>query len=681
VALVTAAGGLTVLGAAVNVGGALVVNSLARSREKKRIRALRASTATASQSLRASAPEQARPENLQTISKNASAPRVRHYGRVKVGGNVVFHRSHEGVSYRVIVHGHGEISGISGYYLNGDGVSVDPSGNVADARYFDGHPRVTIVSRPGTVPSYYYPELSQIWPEWTLSHRLDGLWTSLIIARSLSPEKHQGMYPIGEPELTAVAQTSRCYDPRVGWAVFTENIALAIADYVASSDGFNRPGAFDESDIAEQANICDQQVPLAAGGTEALYRIGGSYLLNDQPQEVLGRMLSACAGRVRLKPNGSVGLKVGVWRDPEFVLGYSDILEVQEVNTGPDLIDRYTELPARYTDQSLGFTEVDAESWRDNSRVLEDGEILTGPDEDLLMCPSHRQARQVMKITMERDNPRQQIQIACKPRALPAIYEDAIRLSVPHLGLVGDYEVVNYSLGLEHGLLMRVGLSLRLVDRSAFDLSISEQGGGQQLPNPFVPSGVPIPARMTASAAGIKVAKNSYAAGIGVSWEPPQSDALSPLLKYRETDGVWRVVPISSEASTASLSGLIDGQTYDVSVAFVTPGGAIGQAAVVSGVAASAVTEAPSAPTGLTVVDAGAGTARVSVVSSSSGAIWKTEIYRDGGQVHVAYVGPGSEVVFVDDCGSGSFVWTARSVNVSNINSVSDAGPVFATIA
>lgn len=657
--------GLTLAGAVVSIGGSLLLSSAANALFAPDI------------------PDAARPDNIQTNSKNAAGPRARHYGVAKVGGNVVFHRAREGKSYRVIVHGHGEISSILNRYLNNETVAIDGSGFVTDDQYqHGGRSRVKLYERMGVVPETHYSQITSVWGEWTSAHRLDGLWSSLIISESVPPEQYRAMYPKNEPDLDVLAETTKCLDPRTGMTVFTENMALAIRDYVASADGFNRPNAFDSQDIADQADICDRDVALAAGGTEKLYRVSGSYLLNEKPQNVLGRMLQACAGRVRLKPSGKVGLKVGAWADPEFTLAYGDILEVQEVNSGPDLLDRYNELPARFNSHDLGHIEVDAEPWQDATRVAEDGEVLTGPDKSLLMCPSHRQARHVMKIHMERENPKQEVTLLCKPKSLPAIYEDTIALNVPQLALVGNYEVASHALSFEKGLLKAVGLTLRKVDASAFTLALAEQGSVQQLPEPDTPAGVPLPQNVTVAAAGIQTATNTFVAGIAVGWQAPPSDALSPLLKVTKTgEENWQDVSVGTGATSITIPGLIDGQGYDVSLAFVTPGGVVGDAVTITSVVAAAVTDPPAAPTNLVVSDAGGSTALVEMTASTSNSLWKTEIYRDAVLVGVVYAGPSSEIAFIDNSGAGTFDWTARSVNVSNINSTSDAGPESATIA
>lgn len=665
------AGQLTVAGIALNIGASLALSALTQPQ----------------------VPEAAKPENLQVTTKLAAAPRTAHVGIVKVAGNTVFHRARNGVSYRVIVHGHGEITEVLSRYLDNTLVPFDAAGDVVTTHRpyvvknnTEAGPiyqsRVHVESRRGLVPSAHYDAITQIWPEWTSDHRLDGLWTSMIRAQSVSVSKQPKVFPNGEPQLSVLAKTARFFDPRTGETAFTENAALIIAGYVALADGFNRPAVFDNQEIAEQADICDRDTLLATGGTEKLYRLSGSYLLNEKPQNVLGRMLQACAGRIRLKPSGKVGLKVGAWTEPKFTLSYGDILEVQEVNSGPDLLDRYNELPARFNSHDLGHIEVDAEPWRDLTRVAEDGEILTGPDKSLLMCPSHRQARQAMKIHMERDNPKQQVTLLCKPKALPAIYEDTIALNVPQMALVGNYEVAQHVVSFEKGLLKAVSLTLRKVDLLAFSLGLDDQGSVQNPPEPDTPAGVPLPQNVTAAAAGIQTSSSTFAAGIAVGWQAPPSDALSPVLRVRSGgEGAWRDVPTGPDATSAVISGLIDGQSYDVSLSFVTAGGVEGEAVILTDLVAAAATDPPAPPTNLAVSDASGGTALVEMTASVSPSLWKTEIYRDSALVGVVYAGPGSKIAFVDNCGAGTFDWTARSVNVSSLNSTSDAGPVSATIA
>ena len=141
---------------------------------------------------------------------------------------------------------------------------------------------------------------------------------------------------------------------------YDDNLALIINHYVSDPDGLNRPGALDVDDVKAAADICDVSEALAEGGSEPRFRGSGSYSLNEKPQAVLARMMAAGSASIRLKPTGKFGLRMGTWEAPTVTLGFDDIVEVQEVDTGPDILDRFNMLPARHVSRALGCVEVDA---------------------------------------------------------------------------------------------------------------------------------------------------------------------------------------------------------------------------------------------------------------------------------------------------------------------------------
>lgn len=660
----TTAAGLTTLtlaGSLVSIGGSLLINAALNELNR---------------------PDPGRPDNIQINTKLGTAARVGHVGIVKAGGNAVYHRAFEGVSYRLFVHGHGEIDATLAHYLNNEQVAIDGSGFVTEGQYqHGGRSRVRFFERLGVVPSPYYSEIEDVDAGWTSLHRLDGMWTSLVFAESVPPDNYRDMYPNGEPQVQIKARTAKFHDPRGDLTAFTENAALIINGYVSSPDGFNRPGAIDPADLTAAADIADQEMPLAAGGTEARFRLSGSYLLTERPQDVLTRMMTACGARMRLKPSGLVGLKMGAWAAPEYDITFDQVLEIRSVEPGPDLLDRFNALPARYVDHSLDHVEIDAEIWRDTARIATDGEELPGPQLNAIMSPSHRQTRQVMKIETERRNPSLSLDLLLKPKALPAIYEDAVVVTLPELGVTGFAEIRRFDLIFKDGLLQAVSLRLDMIDSGAFSQTLSEQGQQQSLPPEQEGGGLPVPQSFVAAGVGVLVAQNSYSAGIGVGWAAAPSDALSPRLRYAPAGTTdWVEVTLSAGAVNGQIGGLVDGNSYDLDLAWVSPTGQVGPAATVTATA-TAASNPPAAPTGLTVTDETGGVALVEMTASASNTLWKTEVYRDAVLVGVIYSAPGAEIAFYDNSGAGTFDWTARSVNVSNIDSTSDAGPVNATIA
>ena len=664
--LTTAAGGLTLAGSLTNLAGSALLGAAARAIEGS------------------NRPPGPRPDNVQFNSKAFAGERIAHLGVAKAGGSIVFERAKAGFLYRVIVHGHGEIDGVVQLYLNNNPVSVDGSGFVTDDQYFHLRERVQLVQRQGAAPEAAFSEITSVWPAWTEDHRLNGLWKTLLIAEQVEPEKFNAMYPAREPMVQALARTTKVFDPRSNTTGFSENFMLCLAHYMASTDGMGEPDAFEAEDVAAAADICDQAAALAAGGTELRFRAGGSYGLNERRQDVLQRLLDSAGARLRLKPNGHLRPEMGAYVSPSLTLTYRDVIEVQEIVPGHDATRRYNILPARYVDQELGFVEVDADAWIDDERVQVDGGDKSASALALMFSPSHRQTRAALKLHVDRDNPQLIVRIRFKPSALEAIYESNVTLAIPELGLTGVFDIVKYDASFDGGNLTSLLLILHLIDPSAYSLGLEEQGTVQTLPDPDTPAGVPLPQNVVAYGAGVQASANTFAAGIGVGWQAPPSDALTPLLKVSVSDADnWQSVPVANGSTFALISGLVEGGKYDLTLSWVTPGGIIGDPVLVEDVTATAVSTPPDPPMGLTVSDNGNGNALIEVTEASSPGLWKTEIYRDAVLVATIFADaePGSALTLIDACGPGTFDWTARSVNVSDIDSTTDDGPVTETIA
>jgi hypothetical protein len=82
---------------------------------------------------------------------------------------------------------------------------------------------------------------------------------------------------------------------------YTENAALCIADFLAQPTwGFKANYGTDIplDRLISAANICDEAVPLAAGGTEPRYLANGGFPLTMKRGEVLQNLLTSCAGRL-----------------------------------------------------------------------------------------------------------------------------------------------------------------------------------------------------------------------------------------------------------------------------------------------------------------------------------------------------------------------------------------------
>src|SRR5690606_1951580 len=78
-------------------------------------------------------PTAPRPEDVQQSFRQATGPRVRHYGRVKAAGPWVFAEAKSGEFYKVIALGQGPIDAIEEFWLDDTKVTLNASGGVTNA--------------------------------------------------------------------------------------------------------------------------------------------------------------------------------------------------------------------------------------------------------------------------------------------------------------------------------------------------------------------------------------------------------------------------------------------------------------------------------------------------------------------------------------------------------------------
>lgn len=135
----------------------------------------------------------------------------------------------------------------------------------------------------------------------------NGLWTSAHALRGHCAVylrlKYGGeTYASGLPVISfVVSGKNDIYDPRTGGNGYTTNAALCIADFLAHPTwGFTAAygSEIPIGPLLAAANICDEGVALASGGTEPRYTCNGSFQLSAKRSEILQNLLTACGGRL-----------------------------------------------------------------------------------------------------------------------------------------------------------------------------------------------------------------------------------------------------------------------------------------------------------------------------------------------------------------------------------------------
>jgi Putative phage tail protein len=397
-----------------------------------------------------------RPADAQAVINQATSPRVRVYGYAKVGGTRAFFDSKNAQLHQIIMVASHRVDEFVDIYLGDKKVTLESDGDVSTSPWGLGgtNSYATILTRPGSTTQTLPAMITDAFSQLTSSHQLKGI--AIIVSRFKSPEAEEvsRIFPQGHnTPVRCVLKGARVYDPRDNdqdaddedtWE-WSENSGLCILDYIRHPDGMNKPDIrIDFDSFSAFANLCDQNVPLASGGTEKRYRLGGTVLFTEDPADVLARMLATCDGELYQTSEGKIAIRGGKWEAPTVSISADQILSIGELSEGNDALSAFNELKVVYTSRSHDYQPTETLPWIDTTAQNEHGPLV----EDLVldMVPSPSQARRLAKIHMHKMNPEIRGSIVTNLAGLNALGERVIDLSIPEFSVSHSCLVTGFSL-------------------------------------------------------------------------------------------------------------------------------------------------------------------------------------------------------------------------------------------
>lgn len=326
--------------------------------------------------------------------RESAAPRRVIVGRVKIGGALIFvnGRDADGVKDKylllaIALAGH-SISGVEQIYLDDVPLS-DPK--------FAGLVKWEILrGMADQVPPAWV--VTESGGKWTDQHRCAGC--AILFIRLT---KNDTAFPSGLPEITAiVAGNDAIPDPRTGTQGYSANPARVLGWYLSSPLGLNEPAdAIDANAWIAAANLCDEDVPLAAGGTEKRWRCHGSFTLDEQPQDILQKLLSSCAGEA-IYAGGQWFIEPAAWRPSNRVITADEIRGAVTRAANRPFRDLANGVRATYVRPAASWEETDAPPLLDAAAVAEDGGEPSYADLELPFTLSGTMAQRIMQVRLRR---------------------------------------------------------------------------------------------------------------------------------------------------------------------------------------------------------------------------------------------------------------------------------------
>jgi hypothetical protein len=516
-------------------------------------------------------------QDTQTTANESATPRVRGYGRAMLGGaRIYWDNIYNGASYRavIIAHCQGPIDAIETYYFNDDiGVfsTTASLGASLTVIYPISGGLATIQTMQGTGTQSAPILATAFIPGWTSADAIKGICCTVALYRAVAQKDFLTNYKNGEPLIRIVARMSKVWDPRNGsqnpddtwdnpstWS-WSDNPALCILDYLRHPDGRNKDRSrIDVSTFIAFANLCDESVPLAAGGTEPRYRLSGTYTFSDEPAGVMQRMLATCDGEIYRTAAGLIGIRGGEWIDPTLTF-YGDSILAFSLTQGSGKMVTFNRTTVTFTSPDHEYQLIETEPWVDPVSEAFLGTLSTTVQMDMVSSPT--QARRLAKINAAKSNPDWKGQISLDISGLNAIVERVITGVIPDddLGITETFLITKASIAADY---TRVDLDVVSLSSAAYAWTTAEEGANiSTLPAGSSTPTIPVPSITLANTT------NSFS----ITATAPSDTSLRMVVQWRLSGaGSWTNTLSPDPGIWAVSSGYVaTGHTYDVQAEFV----------------------------------------------------------------------------------------------------------------
>ena len=535
-------------------------------------------TAVTSWALRALAPKPdfgAGSRGLLVNSREATAPHQIVYGEVRKGGTVTFIESTGATNqylHQIIVLAGHEVNDIGDIYINDEVVTLDGSGFVTDTKWKDGdgNSKIRIKTKTGADNQTADSDLVS---ETSVTSDFKGEGIAYLYVRM---EYDQNVFAEGIPLFTAKVQGKKVYDPRTSTTGYSANAALCIRDYLVSTYGLDNDGDTNDTSFQAAANTCDESVTLADSGTESRYEINGVISLDQTPSDILGDMMTACAGTL-FWGQGEWHLKVGEYTSSVKTFTLDDLRGPITLDTKHSRRDNFNIVRGTFTDAEQSWIRADYPEIRSSTFISDDNDIESAIDLALPFTTSSAMAQRLAKMTLYRAREQMTFTADFGLEAFEVECGDIIALTIDRYGWSSkEFEVVGWKFKNDGDAGdLRVALTLRETSSAAFSWSAEEvdiTSNDSTLPSPT--SNIE-PSSVTVIDTGVVQTDGTFVAQIKVAW----TAGTNKFIDHHEVQ--WKLTSASDYASsqidagenTIILGPFEAGEQYNVRVRGVSTTG------------------------------------------------------------------------------------------------------------
>lgn len=449
--------------------------------------------------------------------------------------------------------------------------------------------------------------------EVTAEYDFAGLAYAVIEANDVDAERFQEVYTQGRHWIYApvIRGHNRVYDPRNDSFGWTDNAALIFAH---ECQLFGK--AVDWAEVAAEADVCDQIVTNAQGGTQKRWTVNVIFDDGMSWETVRETIATACDGWTYQRPEGGVGLLVGRYAEPTITLTDRDFLSlgVDDGDRGPDEAGEFV---ITYVEPSRDYSDAPSGAY-----VVAAGKPRT--EIECFAIDNHNQAVRIAKSVSR------------------VVYADfTLRGVIKMIGYecIGKRFLRITHAGIGLNVVIEVDRLERRPDGITFDFeghSVTAAGFAfnAATEEPARPVNIPVSSddavQPAAGLAGVSVPATGGVAQIHWTW-PPQPPSLNQQLRMRSVEAgaeEWQAVTMPSGQTALTVGGLVDGATYDGQIRNRTVGGRVSDWSDTVSVMAVANSVPPQDIIGFGVTDMGDGDVLVAFQTADDPNYAATRIWR-----------------------------------------------------
>lgn len=390
------------------------------------------------------------------------------YGQVRKGG-VLTYIDETGTDNKylhivIVLAGH-EVEEIGDIYVNDEVVTIDGSGIVTTDRWKS---KIRIIKRDGSQTTADSTMVSSAGVASTfIGKGIAHLYVRL--------QYDADVFGSGIPTFTAVVKGKKVYDPRTSTTAWSANAALCIRDYITSAYGL-ADSTVNDTFFSAAANDCDDNIPIASGGTQDRYTINGVIRADSTTGSALADMMQSCNGALYYS-GGEWKLRVGVYEAPVKSFTLDDLRSAITLPTKMSRRDNFNSVIGTFINSSAGWVEADYPPVTSAYFLdTEDNSIENAMDLPLSMVTNGARAQRIAKQALFRSREQMTISADFGLSALGVEVGDIVDLTIADYGWTNkEFEVKSWKLVISEEGGIRVSLILRETSEEAFAWNAEEQ--------------------------------------------------------------------------------------------------------------------------------------------------------------------------------------------------------------